>query len=51
MKRTAALLKLALVLLPMILIFIGTAMLSMPAALIAVGCLLWLDLNRKGPKQ
>ena len=51
MTRTIAFLKLALVLLPLILIFIGTAMIHVPAALIVAGLILWLDLNRKGPKQ
>lgn len=41
----------ALVLFPLTLIFCGVAMLSLPAALIAVGGLLWLDLYRKDTKQ
>jgi hypothetical protein len=42
---------LALVLFPLALIFAGTAMLSLPAGMIVVGGLLWLDLYRKDPKQ
>ena len=45
-----AVLKLSIVLLPLILIFIGTALINVPAAMIVVGLILWLDLNRKGKK-
>jgi hypothetical protein len=55
MTRLLAILRacgpLSLVLFPLALIFVGVAMLSLPAAMIAVGTLLWLDLYRKDPKQ
>lgn len=46
-----ALAPLALVLLPLALIFAGTAMISLPAGLVVIGALLWIDLYRKDPKQ
>lgn len=51
MTKISALLKLALVLAPIALIFVGTAMIYFPAALIVAGVLIWIDLNRKGGKQ